>query len=418
MSEVTPRDREEKLLAAIAEGATGELPTPRNRKEKLLKEIYNNGGTGGGGGESTIAWRPTVDANGNISWERTVSTVKPATQNIRGPKGVDGRSAYEIAVESGYVGTEQAFYECLANLPILYNILNYTEADNGKVLGIEDGQIKWVNNSASSETEPDKPATEPTKGYIALTFDDGYAGQYGEQMMSVLNDKSLPFGRAIFTNSAYQGESNSAYYSVKTYKGMHDTLGTEIFTHAPTVNAGFINGTGSTALSSGWLKTWLNTTAYGVTSNNNKDTLLEILEPSIAVVPYKTGFAVSDLTEEMLADLSTDRSYKTIITGTRYQIWSVPTVYLNIVNPIDSTSSYDLGASEYTDSVCYNRVLADDVTEDFIKGLSGKGAFICIHDQHESNVASLNNILSWCESNNVEVISNTELVNKLKKQTE
>lgn len=49
MSEVTPRDREEKLLAAIAEGATGKLPTPRNRKEKLLKEIYDNGGTGGGG---------------------------------------------------------------------------------------------------------------------------------------------------------------------------------------------------------------------------------------------------------------------------------------------------------------------------------------------------------------------------------
>lgn len=47
MSEVTPRDREEKLLAAIAEGATGELPTPRNRKEKLLKEIYDNGGGGG-----------------------------------------------------------------------------------------------------------------------------------------------------------------------------------------------------------------------------------------------------------------------------------------------------------------------------------------------------------------------------------
>ena len=64
MSKVTPRDREEKLLAAIADGTTGNLPTPRNRKEKLLKEIYNNGGTGGGGGESTIAWRPTVDAKG------------------------------------------------------------------------------------------------------------------------------------------------------------------------------------------------------------------------------------------------------------------------------------------------------------------------------------------------------------------
>lgn len=43
MSEVTPRDREEKLLAAIADGTTDKLPTPRNRKEKLLKEIYNKG---------------------------------------------------------------------------------------------------------------------------------------------------------------------------------------------------------------------------------------------------------------------------------------------------------------------------------------------------------------------------------------
>lgn len=49
MSKVTPRDREEKLLAAIAEGTTGNLPTPRNRKEKLLKEIYDNGSSGGGG---------------------------------------------------------------------------------------------------------------------------------------------------------------------------------------------------------------------------------------------------------------------------------------------------------------------------------------------------------------------------------
>ena len=103
MSEVTPRDREEKLLAAIAGGTTEELPTPRNRKEKLLKEIYDNGGGGGGGGESAIAWRPTVDADGNISWERTVSTVKPATQNIKGPQGevpIDDETISETSVWS------------------------------------------------------------------------------------------------------------------------------------------------------------------------------------------------------------------------------------------------------------------------------------------------------------------------------
>ena len=54
MSEVTPRDREEKLLAAIADGTAEELPTPRNRKEKLLKEIYDNGGGGGGSTSVTV----------------------------------------------------------------------------------------------------------------------------------------------------------------------------------------------------------------------------------------------------------------------------------------------------------------------------------------------------------------------------
>lgn len=54
MSKVTPRDREEKLLAAIVDGTAEELPTPRNRKEKLLKEIYDNGGGGGGGTSVTV----------------------------------------------------------------------------------------------------------------------------------------------------------------------------------------------------------------------------------------------------------------------------------------------------------------------------------------------------------------------------
>lgn len=44
----------------------------------------------GGGEESTIAWKPIVDANGNISWTRTSSTVKPTEQNIKGPQGPQG----------------------------------------------------------------------------------------------------------------------------------------------------------------------------------------------------------------------------------------------------------------------------------------------------------------------------------------
>ena len=41
-------------------------------------------------GESVVAWKPIVDADGNISWERSISTAKPTTQNIMGPQGPAG----------------------------------------------------------------------------------------------------------------------------------------------------------------------------------------------------------------------------------------------------------------------------------------------------------------------------------------
>ena len=53
-----------------------------------LQDGVNVGG--GGGGESTIAWLPTVDSSGNISWRRSSTTVAPETQNIKGPKGDTG----------------------------------------------------------------------------------------------------------------------------------------------------------------------------------------------------------------------------------------------------------------------------------------------------------------------------------------
>ena len=55
---------------------------------KLIAENVSAGGGGGGGSStSTIAWKPTVDASGNISWVRTASTTAIPTQNIKGAKG-------------------------------------------------------------------------------------------------------------------------------------------------------------------------------------------------------------------------------------------------------------------------------------------------------------------------------------------
>lgn len=46
--------------------------------------------SGGGGGESDIAWLPSVDTAGNISWARSSTTTPPASRNIKGQQGEQG----------------------------------------------------------------------------------------------------------------------------------------------------------------------------------------------------------------------------------------------------------------------------------------------------------------------------------------
>ena len=77
--------------------------------------IFPLGGNtgGGGGGESTTAWKPNVNADGDLSWSRSNSTTAPATQNIKGDPGEDGKSAYETWIEAGNTGSEEDFIESL-----------------------------------------------------------------------------------------------------------------------------------------------------------------------------------------------------------------------------------------------------------------------------------------------------------------
>lgn len=48
------------------------------------------GATGGIG--AYALWLPTVDEEGDISWERSISTTPPETVNIRGPQGIQGET--------------------------------------------------------------------------------------------------------------------------------------------------------------------------------------------------------------------------------------------------------------------------------------------------------------------------------------
>lgn len=57
----------------------------------------------GGGGESTIAWRPNVSADGTITWTRTSSTATPTPVNVKGEKGDTGATG-----EKGDTGAKGA----------------------------------------------------------------------------------------------------------------------------------------------------------------------------------------------------------------------------------------------------------------------------------------------------------------------
>lgn len=90
-----PLTRRERYYAAMA-GSGDAPPYPITNEEKYLQEIIDSGGGGGSGGESTIAWKPSVNSNGDISWTRTSSTSRPATQNIKGSKGDIGETGRGI----------------------------------------------------------------------------------------------------------------------------------------------------------------------------------------------------------------------------------------------------------------------------------------------------------------------------------
>lgn len=83
-------------------------------KDGIIGAMLVGGGSGGKPVTENTVWYPDVDENtGDISWSRSESTTPPQTTNIKGPPG------------EGVPGT--------------------TEADDGKVLGVENGQTAWVD---------------------------------------------------------------------------------------------------------------------------------------------------------------------------------------------------------------------------------------------------------------------------------
>ncbi len=98
-----------------------------------------------------------------------------------GETGANGKSAYEIALEYGFEGSEEKWLDSLkADCAILENT---SSADNGKVLGVENGNAKWVN----IDTDPLPSVTMNDDGKYLLVEDGEWVAKHfshsGEYML-------------------------------------------------------------------------------------------------------------------------------------------------------------------------------------------------------------------------------------------
>jgi len=60
-------------------------------------------------GDDGVTFTPSVDLSGNISWTNNGGLLNPSTINIKGPAGNDGKSAYQSALDGGYLQSESQF---------------------------------------------------------------------------------------------------------------------------------------------------------------------------------------------------------------------------------------------------------------------------------------------------------------------
>lgn len=215
MSDLKPITRTENFLAAAAGDPAQEL-TPETREEYFLDRLKNKGG--GGGGESTIAWKPSVSEDGTISWTRTSSTTKPEDQNIKGPKGDSG--------EAGPVGPQGPKGEAGEQGP---------KGDTGEAGPKGDA-------GAEGPVGPQGPKGETgeqgPKGDTGETGAQGPVGPQGEQGTSptvtiseitgghkvTITDEDHPQGQSFDVMDGESGDSGKVFVAVYNSTAAQDIL--------------------------------------------------------------------------------------------------------------------------------------------------------------------------------------------------
>lgn len=77
---------------------------------------------------------PHISEDGTVSWTNNKNLPNPEPVNVKGPKGDDGKSAYEFAVAGGYTGTPEQFAAEAAGIAssVKYTAQNHTEEEKAQ----------------------------------------------------------------------------------------------------------------------------------------------------------------------------------------------------------------------------------------------------------------------------------------------
>lgn len=152
----------------------------------------------GGGGTSDIAWLPSVDEQGDLSWTRSTTTTPPETQNIKGADGApgqdgaDGKGIASIAKTStlGLVDTYTITYT--DNTTSTYTVTNGQNGTNG---------TNGTNGQDGANGIGVKSLSVDASNHLITTFDNDTTEDAGEIDVTVPIDDT-----EVASNSVYSSE--------------------------------------------------------------------------------------------------------------------------------------------------------------------------------------------------------------------
>lgn len=272
----------------------------------------------------------------------------------------------------------------------------YTSADNGKVLGVVNGKLAWVNAST-----PTPPTPSEYNGYVAFTLDDGYLDSNMTTLANIFNEYSVPYGLSIITSKI----GTSGYYSDADLRALNNV---EIFAHTSSNTESV--GADSSGSVSRTITQWLNALGYA----ELRATFYDLINQSAVVCPYTSQYNIPSETNYAMMD---DVDYTTIVTDSKYRLFNNPLTYLDVYSENVSHANhykYGIGTVGSKSSYYFNRASASKVTENMIKGLNNECMFVYGHSTDANIVNDITNIIRWCGENNIGIVSNTDLLAKIK----